>query len=224
MKRINIIFWILSGVGILGLLLSGSRIAADSEFVRLYTTVLQLYLLGFTAFLVLKRVFFYRLKGNINIVRMVQTSPWQQGLLLQGLILVLLFLTYLYRFGSLLSFDTVMIGILLFYYGTQVLEHGRPSVYIDDRSFSYDDYLVEEWPWRKIESINLDDEQLRLLAPDGNFELDFASIDEVDIVRLNDELARGVLDGEFASHRTSKSLKDIILNYAQANDIHIRKS
>ena len=220
MQLVNIIFWTLIILGVFGIILSD--VVLGKGFARVYTIALQCYLLGFTAFLVLKRVFFYRLKGNINIIKLVRNSDWQQRLLLQGGVLALLFLTYVYAHGNLMSFDSIMIGILLFYYGTQVMEHGRPSIYLDDRSFSYDDYVVQQWPWRYLRQIELEKEQLRLVGQTRDFELDFESIDDIDFVRLNDELERKVLDGEFASDRSSSSLKDIIHNYARANDILIR--
>jgi len=133
----------------------------------------------------------------------------------------LLFVGYVHFFGNLLDFDTIMIGILLFYYCTQVLEHGKPSIYIDDHSLSYDDYFVRQWPWALLRQIELEEEQLRLVGVDSNFELDFESIDDIDFVRLDDELERSVLDGEFASSLSSNDLIGIIKNHAVENNVDV---
>ena len=220
MQLINITFWILLIAGALGLFLP--NVFGGAAFVNSYSILLQAYLFGFTAFQVMKRVFFYRIKGDINIVKLVKDSDWQQRLLLQGVVLALLFLAYVHSYGKIMSFDTIMIGILLFYYCTQVLEHGRPSLYLDDHSFSYDDYVVKQWPWSDLSQIDLKEEQLTLIGANSDFQLNYESIDDIDFVRLSDELERSILDGEFASNRTSNSLKDIILNYASANGIKVR--
>ncbi|MFT4663893.1 MAG: hypothetical protein ACI9XB_000834 [Gammaproteobacteria bacterium] len=207
-------------MGFLGLFMPD--VFGGDDFIDAYKLLAQLFLFGFTAFQVLKRVFFYKVKGNINIIKLVKTSDAQIRLLVQGVVITLLFLAYIKFYGNLMDFDTIMIGILLFYYGTQVLEHGRPSIYIDDYAFSYDDYFVKQWPWASLEHIEFEEEELRLIGKDSDFELDFESIDDIDFVRLDDELERSILDGEFASSLTSNDLVGIIKNHAKANEVNIR--
>jgi hypothetical protein len=214
MKTINALFGFLMMLGLLGLVVP--ELVGGQAFVSAYKTALQFFLLGIAAFLVLKRVFFYRVKGNINIIRLVRTSDFQQRLLMLGI------LGYVYRFEKLLSFDTIMIAILLFYFSMQVIEHSRPSIYLDEYSFSYDDYLVTQWPWSELLQIELEDDQLRLVGKDSDFELDFKSIDDIDFVRLDDELQRSVLDGEFSSGLTSDDLIQIIKNHAKENEVNVR--
>jgi len=103
-------------------------------------------------------------------------------LLVQGVVITLFFLAYVRFYGNLMDFDSIMIGILLFYFCTQVLEHGRPSIYIDDYA-----------------------------------------IDDIDFVRLDDELQRSVLDGEFASSLTSNDLVGIVKNHAKANAVDVQE-
>jgi hypothetical protein len=220
MKTINALFGFLMMLGLLGLVVP--ELVGGQAFVSAYKTALQFFLLGIAAFLVLKRVFFYRVKGNINIIRLVRTSDFQQRLLMLGILATLLFLGYVYRFEKLLSFDTIMIAILLFYFSMQVIEHSRPSIYLDEYSFSYDDYLVTQWPWSELLQIELEDDQLRLVGKDSDFELDFKSIDDIDFVRLDDELQRSVLDGEFSSGLTSDDLIQIIKNHAKENEVNVR--
>lgn len=217
----NAFFGVLLVMGFLGLFMP--EVFGGSSFISSYKLLAQLFLFGFTAFQVLKRVFFYKVKGNINIIKLVKTSDAQIGLLVQGIVIALLFLAYVHFYGNLMDFDTIMIGILLFYYCAQVLEHSRPSIYIDDVAFSYDDYFVKQWPWETMEQIEFEEEELRLIGKDSDFELDFESIDDIDFVRLDDELERSILDGEFASSLTSNDLVGIIKNHAKANDVHIRE-
>jgi hypothetical protein len=220
MKLINALFGFLLILGLLGLLLPD--VFGGYLFIKTYKTALQFFLLGIAAFLVLKRVFFYRIKGNINIIRLVQTSDFQQRLLMLGIFTTLLFLGYVYRFEKLQSFDTIMIAILLFYFSMQVIEHSRPSIYLDEYSFSYDDYLVTQWPWSELQQIELENDQLRLIGKDSDFELDFKAIDDIDFVRLDDELQRSVLDGEFSSGLSSVDLIQIIKNHARDNEVNVR--
>ncbi|MFK7808499.1 MAG: hypothetical protein AB8F74_11910 [Saprospiraceae bacterium] len=217
MQLINFSFAILLLLGVLGLLMPA--VFGGDDFVKLYKVIVQLYLFGFTAFQVLKRVFFYKVKGDINIIRLVKTSEAQQRLLIQGVAITGLFIAYMYSFENLMHFDTIMIGILLVYYTAQVFEHGRPSIYIDDHSISYDDYVVSQWPWEHLEKIELEEEQLRIVGVDSAFELDFESIDDIDFVRLDDELQRSVLDGEFTSSLSSKDLVGIIKGHAEEHNV-----
>jgi hypothetical protein len=48
-----------------------------------------------------------------------------------------------------------------------------------------------------------------------DFELDFDLIDEVDYRKLTAEVEHDVLDGEFGKDKSSKSLVEIIENYAK---------
>ncbi len=208
-------------MGFLGLFMPS--VFGGDDFIQAYKLLAQLFLFGFTAFQVLKRVFFYKVKGNINIIKLVKTSDTQMRLLVQGVVITLFFLAYVRFYGNLMDFDSIMIGILLFYFCTQVLEHGRPSIYIDDYAFSYDDYFVQQWPWADLEQVKFEEEELRLIGKDSDFELDFESIDDIDFVRLDDELQRSVLDGEFASSLTSNDLVGIVKNHAKANAVDVQE-
>ena len=194
-------------------------LGSDPMYAQIIKISTQLYLFCFSAFLVLKQVFFFRIKGNNNVIRLIKKSDHQNKFLMQGLIIALLALVYVYNTETLMSFSTIMVGVLLFYYVMQVLISGNPTIYLDEESFSYDDYFVQAWPWSTVEKIEVEDDELRLFAADKDFVLDFELIDDMDFVRLNDEIERNVLDGQFASDKSSKKLLEVVADYAKTYNI-----
>lgn len=218
-KITNFMVWTILITGIVGLFNNGS---GNNTFFTTYKTIIELYLFGFTSFLILKRVFFYRTKGNVDVVRLVKKSNFQMTLLWQGLVLTMIYLVYNQLFyGTLVHFNTVMISILLLYYFVQLALNSNPSVYIDEKNFAFDDYFVEQWPWQKIKQIELDHQLLRLVADERDFELDFDLVDEIDYIKLNEEVEHNVLDGDFASETSSKSLINIVKTYANLNNVRL---
>ena len=224
MSRItNIIVWLILIIGIMGLLLNNAH-TSDTYFFT-YKTVIELYLFGFTSFLILKRVFFYRIKGNVDVIRLVKKSAFQVGLIWQGFVLVLVYLVYnQYYYGDLSHFNTVMIAILLLYYVVQLVINSSPSIYIDEENFSYDDFFVEQWSWQNIQRIELENQKMRLVSNERDFELDFDLVDEIDYVKLNEEVEHNILDGDFASKDNSKTLVDIIHTYANLYNVRLVNS
>ena len=180
-----------------------------------YKTAIELYLFGFSAFLVLKRVFFYRLKGNVEVIQLKERSERQNILLGQGGLLVLLYVLYLWFYQDLLSFNSVMIGLLLLYYAGQVLVNSNPSIYVDANAFSFDDYFVDRWKWKSLKKIVVEDQKLFLQGQHKNFELDFELIDGMDYVRLSQEVEASVLDGAFAEEDSSRLLLNVVESYAR---------
>ena len=212
-KKISFVVWVIIVTGIA--LSFVSDIAQQRWFFNFYKTVIELYLFGFTSFMILKRVFFYRLKGNIDVIRLVKKSDYQSRLFWQGTVLALIYLVYnRYFLGTLEHPNSIMIFILLLYYLVQILINSNPSIYIDEQSFSYDDYFVDRWKWRKIERIDMEDDKMRLVSSERDFELNFQLVDEIDYVKLNDEVEQSVLDGEFATEESSKTLIEIVQGYA----------
>ncbi len=212
-KSISFIVWIIIVVGI-AISFIGD-IAHQKWFFNFYKSIIELYLFGFTSFMILKRVFFYRIKGNIDVIRLVKKSDYQSRLFWQGTVLALIYLSYnRYYFGTLEHPNSIIIFILLLYYLVQILINSNPSIYIDEQSFSYDDYFVDRWKWQKIQRIDMNDDKMRLVGNDRDFELNFQMVDEIDYVKLNDEVEQSVLDGEFTSEKSSKTLVEIVQNYA----------
>ena len=132
----------------------------------------------------------------------------------QGVVLALLGMGIVQVYGNLRSFDTIVIALLGVYYWAQIMLNGNPTIYLDDNSFSYDDYFIDKWNWTKIRRIDVDEEKLRLVSDEKDFELDFELVDEVDYRKLTDEVEHNILDGEFGKDKTSKSLVEIIESYA----------
>jgi len=212
-KKISFVVWVIIVAGIA--LSFISDVAQQKWFFNFYKTVIELYLFGFTSFMILKRVFFYKVKGNIDVIRLVKKSDYQSRLFWQGTVLALIYLVYnRYFLGTLEHSNSIMIFILLLYYSVQILINSNPSIYIDENSFSYDDYFVEQWKWRKIERIDMDDDKMRLVSNEKDFELNFQLVDEIDYVKLNDEVDQSILDGEFTSAESSKTLIEIVQGYA----------
>jgi len=222
-KFSTILVWAILIPGVAGLLLG--EFYTNKTFFTTYKTIIELYIFGFTSFIVLKRVFFYKLKGNVDVIRLVKKSNFQIMLIWQGVILTLIYLVYnLLYFGNLLHFNTIMIAILLLYYIVQLVLNSSPSIYIDENNFSYDDYFVEQWPWQKIERIELENQTLRLVNNQKDFELDFDLVDEIDYIKLNEEVEHNILDGDFASEETSKSLIEIVQTYANLYNVRLVNS
>jgi len=205
--------WLFLGLGILMLL--NDTLRTSYNFSYYYMAALKVYLFSMCAYLVLKRVIFYRLKGNINIVSLIKKSEYQNNLLAQGLVLALLGVAYVQAYGNLKSFDTIIFALLGVYYWVQVLINSNPTIYLDDNSFSYDDYFIDKWDWSQLQRIDLQEEKLTLVSNEKDFELDFELIDELDYHKLTAEVEHDVLDGEFGRDKSSKSLVEIIENYAK---------
>ena len=60
----------------------------------------------------------------------------------------------------------------------------------------------------------MEDDKMRLVSSERDFELNFQLVDEIDYVKLNDEVEQSVLDGEFATEESSKTLIEIVQGYA----------
>ena len=218
-KTLSNIIWLFLLVGVVFLITDPMR--TNRAFYNFYTIALQFYLFGVCAYLVLKRVIFYRLRGDINVVSLSKKSEYQLNLVMQGIVLALVYLVYVRNYGNLKSVDTIIISVLLFYYIAQVFINSNPAIYMDDDSFSYDDYFIDKWNWSDLESIQLQNDSLRLVSEEKDFELDFTMVDEVDYHKLTTEVELNVLDGEFAKDKTSQSLIEIIENYAKYYGVKI---
>jgi hypothetical protein len=136
-------------------------------------------------------------------------------------VLGLLGLGYVQAYGSLKSVDTIIIALLGLYYWAQVVLNSNPTIYLDDHSFSYDDYFIDKWEWASLYRIDLENEKLRLVGGTKDFELDFDLVDEVDYRKLTEEVERDVLDGEFGKDKSSKSLVEIIESYAKIFNVPV---
>ncbi len=214
------ILWSLVLLGIMGILID---VEADfPSFYQMYKTAIEVYLFVFSAFLVVKRVFFYRLKENVEVVRLKSRSAKQNPLLWQGAIIALLYVAYLWHHDSLFGPNAVMIALLLLYYMGQVLTNGNPSIYVDAHAFSFDDYFVENWPWRDLKKITVEEEKLTLENASKKFELDFDAIDGMDYVRLSQEVDASILDGAFVEDDSSKLLLDVIESHARNYNVSLQ--
>ncbi len=211
--------WIFLGLGIF--MLMSDSLRTNVAFADYYIISLKIYLFTIGAYLVLKRVLFYRLKGNINIVSLGKKSDYQNNLLIQGAVLALLGLGFVQAYGSLRSVDTLVITLLGLYYWAQIVLNSNPTIYLDDHSFSYDDYFIDKWNWAELSRIDLENEKLRLIGLDKDFELDFDLVDELDYRKLTAEVESDVLDGEFGKDKSSKSLVEIIESYAKIFNVPI---
>ncbi|MFK7775241.1 MAG: hypothetical protein AB8F94_24090 [Saprospiraceae bacterium] len=212
-KNLSNIIWLFLGLGIY--MLMSDSLRANIVFADYYITSLKVYLFAIGAYLVLKRVLFYRLRGNINIVSLGKKSEYQNNLLIQGIVLALLGLGFVQAYGSLRSIDTLVIALLGLYYWAQIVLNSNPTIYLDDNSFSYDDYFIDKWNWADLSQIDMKNEKLKLIGSEKDFELDFDLVDEVDYRKLTQEMERDVLDGEFGKDKSSKSLVEIIESYAK---------
>ena len=121
-KTISNIIWLFLLVGVL--FLFSDPLRTNRAFYNFYTIALQFYMFGVCAYLVLKRVIFYRLRGDVNVVSLSKKSEYQLNLVMQGVVLSLVYLVYVRSYGNLKSIDTIIISVLLFYYVAQVFING----------------------------------------------------------------------------------------------------
>lgn len=222
-KISTIIVWLILISGVTGLLVGDLYL--NEAFFSSYKTIIEIYLFSFTSFIILKRVFFYRLKGDVDVIRLVKKSNFQISLIWQGVVLTLIYLVYNhFYYGDLLHFNTIMIAILLLYYIVQLILNSNPSIYIDEKNFSYDDFFVDQWPWQEINKIEVENQTMRIVATEKDFELDFDLVDEIDYIKLNEEVEHNILDGDFASEEASKSLIEIVQTYANLYNVRLVNS
>jgi len=212
-KTITKATWLFLGLGTF--MLMSDALRTNTSFADYYITSLKIYLFTIGAYLVLKRVLFYRLRGNINIVSLGKKSDYKNNLLFQGFVSVILGLGFVQAYGNLRSVDTLVVILLGLYYWAQIVLNSNPTIYLDDNSFTYDDYFIDKWNWSDLNRIDLENEKLCLIGLKKDFELDFDLIDEVDYRKLTAEVEHDVLDGEFGKDKSSKSLVEIIENYAK---------
>ncbi len=219
----NIIVWSIIIIGVIGLISNDT--AANPTFFVCYKTIIELYLFGFTAFLILKRIFFYRIKGNLDVIQLVKKSDFQINLLWQGFVLALIYLVYnRYFYDSFSHFNTVLIAILLLFYVVQLFMNSNPSIYVDEETFTFDDFFVKRWKWQDIKQIELENQMMRLISEGHDFELDFDLVDDVDYIKLNDEVEHNILDGNFATEEASKTLVEILQTYANLYNVRLVNS
>ncbi|MEM1322482.1 MAG: hypothetical protein AAGG75_19620 [Bacteroidota bacterium] len=221
-RLFNFIIWILIIIGV-GALLMDMK-GEQKVIFSIYMTLLELYLLGVSAFFVLKRVAFYRLRGEVDIIRLTQKSKYQNSLMWHGIILGLLGLVYISLYTYFMSFNSLILGLLFLYYIVQVLLNGRPTIYISDKKFAYDDYFIDEWDWQEVSRVELQENKMRLIGSDKDFELNYELIDEIDYRNLSEEVEMAVLDGEFSKGKSSKDLEDIVRSYANTYGVQLIKN
>lgn len=218
-RGVNFIHYAIIITGIVALFLGWN---SENWFFQPYKLLIEFYLFGFTSFLILKRVFFYRIKGNIDVIHIGKASAYQGRLVWHGVFLGSIYLAFNYLyFGTLSNANTIILLILLLYYFVQLNLNSKPSIYIDEASFSYDDYFVDRWGWNEVERIELEDQKMRLVSSTRDFELDFDLVDAIDYVKLNEEVEHNVLDGEFSSGNSSKTLVDILSTYSELYNLRL---
>ncbi|MEM8906334.1 MAG: hypothetical protein AAGD05_00695 [Bacteroidota bacterium] len=209
-------------IGLLGLIID--PLGNNDYFFTIYTKGIECYLFGITAFWVLKRVLFYRFQRDTEVIRLVKTSNYQFNFVLQGFLLSTIYVTYIFFFDNWMGFNVIMIAVLLLYYLVQVYINANPSIYINADAFMYDDYFIQQWNWKNIRRIISRERKLEIIGEENDFALDLKLVDEVDYVKLTDEVEHNVLDGEFTSERSSKLLLDIVHNYADFYGLKIDQS
>lgn len=215
----NTLVWTVVLIGILLLVLDSGRAFYNGYFS--YKTILECTLFGISAFLTLKRVFFYRIKGNLEVLRIIKNSEYQSLYTASGVALGIIYLMVVNSYHTLRSFDTVLIAILLLFYLSQLWQNTNPSIYIDNYAFSYDDFFVQQWPWTKMKQISMENGMLTIVSEEGDFQLDFALVDDIDYVKLSGEVEQNILDGSISKTNPSEFLKQIIEEYANKYELQL---
>jgi len=220
-KKLTYLVWLLliSGIGLLVMDPEGK----SNWIFQVYLTIVEIYLLGVSAFLVFKHLLFYKVGTEADSIKLSKKSDYQTNMIWHGLILGLIALVLTRTHASLKSFNTILIALVVLYYLIQVVLNSRPAIHISNKSFSYEDYFVERWDWQELDRIELQEDKLRLVDEKKEFELDFELIDEIDDTHLFEEVDRDVLDGEFTRITSSKDVTDRLLAYAGLYSVNIVK-
>ena len=220
-KKLTYLVWLLFVAGI-GLLITDPE-GKNSWVFQVYLTIVEIYLLGVSAFLVFKHLLFYRAGAEADIIKLSKKSDYQTNMIWHGLILGLIALVLTRTHASLKSFNTILIALVVLYYLIQVILNSRPAIHISNKSFSYEDYFVERWDWQELDRIEVQADKFRLIDDNKEFELDFELIDEIDDTHLSEEVDRDVLDGEFTRITSSKDVTERLLTYAGLYSVNIVK-
>ena len=213
--------WVLFAIGAIALFIPG--LASQPYFFDGYTTLLKLYLLGMSAFFLLKHAFF-KLDDQVDTIRLSQRSELQSNFIGHGIMLVAIYVLFVSLHGSLKSFNIILIALVSIYYIAQVVLNSQPSIHISEKAFAYDDYFVARWDWKNINRIQLNDKRMRLIGANRDFELDFSLIDEIDVEDMSNEIASSVLDGQLSRAKSSKDLIRLMQNYAQLHNIQLEEA
>lgn len=221
MKVFKLVAWLFLIVGISAA--SFESLMQYPSFTQVYPAILQLFLLGMSAFFVFKRVAFYRMHGKVDTIKLSKKSDYQLNLVLYGILLTICCLIVVKYAGQLKSFHTITIGTIFLYYLSQIYINSQPAIYISDDGVAYDDYFVNDFSWKKLERIELEDEKIRLITPEKDFELDFDVVDQIDYRNLKAEIEMNILDGSFTKGNSSTDLIDIIRGHANRHKLQLIK-
>lgn len=216
---INVFVWGLITTGIALLFVGAGR--GSEWIIQTYLILIQLYLLGVSAFFVFKYLRVSNVGNSRESIKLLKKSDYEAGLVAHGLILGLISIVLIQLNGKLQSFNTIVLILALFYYLVQVVLNARPMLHIGNRSIGYDDYFIEEWEWENLEGIEYNQAGLKIFNETKTFDLDFELINEIDDEHLSEELDRNVLDGEFTKINSSDDLIKKLTSYARSYNLNI---
>jgi len=213
LKTINNTFYIILLAGILGLIMDPEGI--NLWFFGLFMGVLKVYLFSLCAFWVLKRALYkYEMEAN-EVLHLAKRSPQQSKFILQGVIIFLLCLVYQRFYASIWNAESFLFIVLLIYFFMQVLQHNRPTLYLNDHYIAIEDYFIDRWNWIELEKIEFDVDSLKLLSGNKSHFLDLGLLDDLDQKRIAEEVERNVLDGAISHNHSSQHLLQVLHEYAK---------
>lgn len=212
-KNINILFGLFVFIGILGNYLD--PLGENRQFYKYYTTLLQLYLLGFSAYLALKWILLQREGRRITVYRLSKKSNYRFTLLLHGVLAGLLFVTLQHKYAELVSTGMLVVFLLLSYYLAQVVLHGTPTVFLTESALVYDHYFISRWPWKEMEAIELGDHELRVRSASEELCIRHIDLEQRLVEELDREVARGVLDGSLSSGSNTREFLELMQEQAR---------
>jgi len=185
----------------------------NKQFYFLYPwikTIIECFILGWVAFLVFKQVLKYNRRKTLKTVTFRGKSQWLITMITGGIALTMAHIILVNHYSNVISFDTILVAILLLYFLSQIFSQSQPKLFIYEEGLTIDDFSLTKFEWNNVEKVTLDPEYITIKTNTDDFKLDFSGFDDFDSPQLRVELAANVLDGRFAELDVSENVKETL--------------
>ena len=180
----------------------------------LLKTALQVFLLGWCAYLIISH-FYESDSATQKIISIKRKSDHFATLAFYGIIVSIAIFALLYHYGDLFSFDSILISTFLLYFLSQVVQNSYPKVLISKTHIGYSDYASTFIPWEQVRKVKLETQLLTIQTNNSEQRIPLSGMEDISSRELSQELAAEILDGSIASESTSSTLSQLFEHYAK---------